>query len=58
LAMMVDQSRHKRGWVFNFFLIAAVLDVCNQAGITKLSLLIFLLSLWSSPNGFLSLSVA
>jgi hypothetical protein len=42
-----------------FFLLTAVLDVGNRAGITKLSLLIFLPSRTAcSPNGSLSLSVA
>ena len=57
--MMVDQSRHKRGWVFSFFLITAVLDVGSQVGIAKLSLVIFLFNRTvGSPNGSLSLSVA
>jgi hypothetical protein len=45
--------------VQNFFLVTAVLDVGSQAGITKLSLLIFLFNRTvCSPNGSLSLSVA
>jgi hypothetical protein len=42
-----------------FFWLTAVLDVGNQAGITKLSLLIFLFNRTvGSSNGSLSLSVA
>ena len=40
------------------FLVVAVLDIDSQAGITKLSLLTFLLKRWLSPNGTLSRSVA
>ena len=39
-------------------LVVAVLDIDSQAGITKLSLLTFLLKRWLSPNGTLSRSVA
>ena len=60
LAMWVNQSRRKRrGWKQNSFWVMAVRWVsATQAGIKKLSRLIFLLSRWGSPNGTLSLSVA
>ena len=59
LAMWVNQSRRKRrGWNKVFSGDDCSVGAATQAGITKLSRVIFLFSCWVSPNGVLSLSVA